>query len=134
MSNDLMGALIARAEAEFGGHLTIMRFTTNWRVGFVTPNDRWMISVMPVGKTFKGAAENALAQPSEFFKEDIYGLAEAAERAFLEDIEAANRSAFEEWSAAHPDKPLPEHGKEFARWMLGHVTEHLATMKPGGAA
>jgi hypothetical protein len=46
----------------FDGHVTIMRFTTNWRVGFGTPNDRDDIRNMPVGYTFEEAARQALLQ------------------------------------------------------------------------
>jgi len=45
-----------------GGHLTIMRFTTNWRVGFRTPNDREDIEAMPAGRSFVEAARLAVVQ------------------------------------------------------------------------
>lgn len=44
------------------GHLTIMRFTTNWRVGFGTPDGRDSIYFnMSVGRTFEEALRKAVA-------------------------------------------------------------------------
>jgi len=45
------------------GHLTVMKFATNWRVGFFTPNWREDLDLMPVGKTFADAARVALENP-----------------------------------------------------------------------
>jgi hypothetical protein len=56
----LFEQLTHRAQEEHDGHLTIMRFTTNWRVGFDTPQDREAIDEMHVGKTFAEAATTAL--------------------------------------------------------------------------
>ncbi|MGV8838798.1 MAG: hypothetical protein ACWA6X_00690 [Bauldia sp.] len=53
--------LIRMAERRFDGHLTILKFTTNWRVGFTTPSDRDDYSEMAVGVTFLEAARKALA-------------------------------------------------------------------------
>jgi len=61
MDAKLVDKLIQRAERDFDGHLTILRFTTNWRVGFVTPDERADIDGIPVGKTFEDAANAALA-------------------------------------------------------------------------
>jgi hypothetical protein len=48
----------------FDGHLTVMKFTTNWRVGFGTPGDGYGQEVeMSAGKTFADAARTALANP-----------------------------------------------------------------------
>ncbi len=62
----LLDRLIRTAES-FDGHLTIMKFTTNWRVGFGTPRydcgDPDDISHMPMGKTFEEAARAALDNP-----------------------------------------------------------------------
>ena len=44
-----------------GGHFTIMKFTTNWRVGFGTPSSRCDIDQMWEGATFAEAAHSALA-------------------------------------------------------------------------
>jgi hypothetical protein len=43
---ELLASLIERANKDHDGHLTIMKFTTNWRVGFLTPNDRWEIKCL----------------------------------------------------------------------------------------
>ncbi|MEC5323301.1 MULTISPECIES: hypothetical protein [unclassified Aurantimonas] len=57
---DIWGRLIEVANRDFDGHLTILKFTTNWRVGFVTPSEREIIEDMAVGDTFAEAASNAL--------------------------------------------------------------------------
>jgi hypothetical protein len=59
-----MAKLEAIANEKFDGHLTIMKFATNWRVGFYIPTGRGYIDWMPVGKTFEEAALAALANPS----------------------------------------------------------------------
>jgi secreted PhoX family phosphatase len=56
------------ANEHFGGHVTIMKFTTNWRVWFGTPSDRGDIQAAPVGKTFQAAAEKALATDPAYFR------------------------------------------------------------------
>ena len=57
---ELWQALCQVANERYDGHLTIMKFTTNWRVGFMTPNDRDDIGSMSVGETFGEAARKAL--------------------------------------------------------------------------
>jgi hypothetical protein len=64
----LFDRLVARG-AEFDGHLTIMKFTTNWRVGFGTPSDHAEIADMCVGKTFEEAAELALSHPTQWHRD-----------------------------------------------------------------
>lgn len=59
---ELFTRLVETADKSFDGHLTVMKFTTNWRVGFVTPEDRDAIADMPVGNTFAEAARNALGE------------------------------------------------------------------------
>jgi len=59
-SLDLLQHLEAVAKKKFDGHLTIMRFTTNWRVGFLQPGDRDEIELMPEGRSFEEAALKAL--------------------------------------------------------------------------
>ena len=59
---DLLNELIAVADKDFDGHLTIMKFTDNWRVGFGTPHGRHDIDDMAAGKSFEEAARSALAQ------------------------------------------------------------------------
>lgn len=55
-----------RAGRRFGGHLTILKFTTNWRVGYGTPNDdghvRDSIELMPEGKTLREALNAFIAK------------------------------------------------------------------------
>jgi hypothetical protein len=58
---ETLTTLQAVALADYDGHLTIMRFTTNWRVGFFTPNDREDIQQLAVGRSFAEAAAKALA-------------------------------------------------------------------------
>jgi hypothetical protein len=62
---ELMARLVAFAKARADGHLTVMRFTTNWRVAFTTIEDRFEIDAMPVGKTFAEAAHAALRAVGE---------------------------------------------------------------------
>ncbi|MGO4677520.1 hypothetical protein AB4Z40_31980 [Bosea sp. 2YAB26] len=50
------------AKRDFDGHLTILRFTTNWRVGFVTPDSRDEVAELAVGSTFAEAAYGALSR------------------------------------------------------------------------
>ncbi|WP_126623202.1 hypothetical protein [Oceaniglobus ichthyenteri] len=52
------------ANKEYDGHLTILKFTTNWRIGFVTPAEREQIDQMAVGSSFAEAARNALSKSS----------------------------------------------------------------------
>jgi hypothetical protein len=56
----LLERLVAKADAAADGHLTIMKFTTNWRVTFGTPSNREDVYRMPGGRTFREAAEAAL--------------------------------------------------------------------------
>ena len=56
----LLRRLVAKADASADGHLTIMKFTTNWRVGFGTPANQEDVYRMPQGATFREAAEAAL--------------------------------------------------------------------------
>lgn len=57
---ELMWRLERVARERYDGHFTVMRFTTNWRVMFRTPNDRDDIDCASVGKTFASAALAAL--------------------------------------------------------------------------
>jgi len=63
---ELMKRLQDEANRKFDGHLTILKFTTNWRVSFATPDDagefgvRNFIEEMPVGATLAEAAQKAL--------------------------------------------------------------------------
>jgi hypothetical protein len=59
--DELMQELIAVANGDFDGHVTIMKFTGNWRVGFGTVSERCDIDKLAVGKSFEVAARSALA-------------------------------------------------------------------------
>lgn len=59
----LMNRLQEVANERFDGHLSILKFTTNWRVSFGTPS--WGhedIQKMAVGKTFGEAALKTLEE------------------------------------------------------------------------
>ena len=43
---------------KFDGHLTIMKFTRNWRVAFGTFGERFEIAAMPEGKSLDEALDN----------------------------------------------------------------------------
>lgn len=59
-TESLFRLLEVTAKTRFDGHLTIMRFTTGWRVAFCTPGSREDIQRMPDGPTFEEAAVQAL--------------------------------------------------------------------------
>lgn len=48
------------ADRYFDGHFTVMKFTTNWRVGFGTQNNLEMIMDMRDGKTLMDAYKAAI--------------------------------------------------------------------------
>lgn len=52
--------LVEHANAQKDGHLTVMKFTSNWRVGWYQPSEREGIQDLPEGKTFAEAARAAL--------------------------------------------------------------------------
>lgn len=52
--------LISIADASHDGHLTIMKFTRGWRIGFGTPSDRHDIEKMSHSPIFALAAEGAI--------------------------------------------------------------------------
>jgi hypothetical protein len=57
---ELFDRLTQIAAAVSDGHFTVMKFTTNWRVTFSTPADRWDIDAAFVGRTFQEAAMRAI--------------------------------------------------------------------------
>ena len=63
-TSQLLSLLTARADTNHDGHLTIMKFTTNWRVGFGTVSDRDDIGKLAEGSTFEDAAGKVLANPT----------------------------------------------------------------------
>ena len=64
---ELVERLVEYADRHFDGHLTIMKFTTNWRVGFGTPlkgySEDGVGVEMAEGETFREAALKALGNP-----------------------------------------------------------------------
>ena len=62
---ELMRQLVADADERFGGQLTILKSTTDWRISFEAPSDRGGIAAMAAGTTFGNAARNALAAVGE---------------------------------------------------------------------
>lgn len=61
-----LAAAQAIADKSFDGHMTIMKFTTGWRVLFGTqPESRTEISAMPFGKTLAQALAKAIEQQAE---------------------------------------------------------------------
>jgi hypothetical protein len=64
---EIFESLVTTAREISGGHLTILRFTTNWRVGFGTYSDGAKdIDYMPSGRTFAEAAMKALHEPKSY--------------------------------------------------------------------
>jgi hypothetical protein len=65
----LLRELAIYAEKYHDGHVTIMKFTTNWKVGFGTPSENWGYTTeekpMKAGVTFIEAARKALADPQQ---------------------------------------------------------------------
>ena len=61
----LMKLSIDYANRHYDGHLTIMKFTTNWKVTFGTPNSRGEIDRMATGKTIEEALFNAMITDQE---------------------------------------------------------------------
>jgi hypothetical protein len=55
-----MNALIEAADAEHDGHMTIYKFTTNWRVSFDTPAERSDVLSAYEGATLAEAVGKAL--------------------------------------------------------------------------
>lgn len=63
MNEGLMTVLEQIADKNHDGHFTVMKFTTNWRVCFGTPEDRAdRMSDMEVGATFEEAALKAITK------------------------------------------------------------------------
>ena len=61
---ELFTRLVETADKSHDGHLTVMKFTTNWRVGFVTPDDRDVMESLTClsGTHFAEAARKALGE------------------------------------------------------------------------
>jgi hypothetical protein len=63
---DLMARLADVAAEISDGHFTVMKFTTNWYVGFYTPDGRGDTLGMAEGETFVEAAQKALTNPERY--------------------------------------------------------------------
>jgi hypothetical protein len=65
MTEELLKRLVDIANERFDGHVTIMKFTANWRVGFGTPSQVYRADELEMmeGKTLEEAATKALANP-----------------------------------------------------------------------
>jgi hypothetical protein len=67
MTEELLKRLVDIANERFDGHVTIMKFTANWRVGFGTPSQVYSNRAddvdMMEGKTLEEASTKALANP-----------------------------------------------------------------------
>jgi hypothetical protein len=50
------------ANEKHDGHLTILKFTSNWRVAFFTHVEREQVEEMAVGNSFSEAARKALSK------------------------------------------------------------------------
>lgn len=57
---ELFGKLAEIANLYHDGHMTIFKFTTNWRIMFGTPHSRSSVNLAHDGKTFAEAAEHAI--------------------------------------------------------------------------
>ena len=63
MNEKILSKVIEQANKTNDGHFTLMKFTTNWRACYGTPNDRFDIDGMVEGKTADDALLNLLANP-----------------------------------------------------------------------
>jgi hypothetical protein len=78
----LLEAAIALARLISDGHLTIMRFTTNWRVGFFTADHRAENSALSEGATLAEALCNAIKDVTAAYQ----NLRALRERAWYDDL------------------------------------------------
>jgi hypothetical protein len=101
--HELMGRLERVATALFGGHLTIMRFGSNWRVGFTTPSERHDITAMAEGRTFAEAAHKALQRIKETVWADQRKRRADVEAEFMAEIAEMQRGGMA--TAATPPAP-----------------------------
>jgi hypothetical protein len=66
---EMLRLLAICADRDHDGHVSIMKFTSNWRVGFGTPFEAWGYTTedipMRPGDTFIEAARRALAAPHQ---------------------------------------------------------------------
>jgi hypothetical protein len=89
--HELLRRLEQVATTLFGGHFTIMRFGSNWRVGFTTPNDRHDITEMADGRTFAEAAHKALQRIRDAVRADIAKRRADVEAQFMAQVDEMDR-------------------------------------------
>jgi len=58
--NELLSLAETIATNVSDGHFTLMKFTTNWRAGFITPEDLDDVQKLHTGATAEEAVENAI--------------------------------------------------------------------------
>lgn len=63
-----MNELIEKANEQYDGHFTLMKFTTNWRCCFGTVQEREDIELMASGKTMDEAIKNCLDNNVDLYK------------------------------------------------------------------
>jgi hypothetical protein len=63
--------LVNHAARHHDGRLTIYRFMTNWRVGFISPSEREDVEAASEGKTFREAANNALSREADRLRQGL---------------------------------------------------------------
>ena len=68
MLQDLLKKTIDHANAHYDGHLTIMKFTTNYRVCYGTIESRDQIDHMRKGDTVGEALKNLMNDPIDIFE------------------------------------------------------------------
>jgi hypothetical protein len=94
---DCLIALVKVANEDHDGHFTIMKFTTNWRVGFGTPYDRYDIDDMVEGKSLVEAATACLKKEKKRkvpIKKQLKDLVNERYREFLSYHEARRTHAW----------------------------------------
>lgn len=67
---DKLHELIDIADKEYDGHLTLMKFTGDWRCCFGTIDDRMKSYYMAYGKTMNGAIDNCIKNKIDIYKID----------------------------------------------------------------
>ena len=75
-SSNLLEVLEQIAKIRADGHLTILKFTTNWRIGFTIPNSREDIDNLWDGESFEEAATQAIAFEIGMMSAEINSLKE----------------------------------------------------------
>ncbi len=75
---ELMAAATTLAEQKADGHLTILKFTTGWKVALSTPNldtggtGREEVAMLPAFKTLEEALEYLLQEQISFYDFDFW--------------------------------------------------------------